>query len=255
MQIGRISACRVPLLIALCGFVGCGASLDADRADMGKPTTKVPTTLNDTDIQNNADSPYGTEPLIPAIQLDGWQSDDPHSIAVVSNDRTLPVSVELNQGIRAPDFTADPRATFHPHGQQVCASGCATSNHATAELKRPEFLRLLAESRTGPLDETNEALETLLYYGRQSDTFLEQLQPSSADSDHDTFLKQELQKTHVLVSFRVVDEKGIVRVEMKQTRVPLDRRHVFEMETHNVQPLVTSGTVKRVGLHHLWTRL
>jgi hypothetical protein len=37
--------------------------------------------------------------------------------------------------------------------------------------------------------------------------------------------------------------------------VPLDRRHVFKMDTKDLPPLITSGTVKRVGLHHLWTRL
>jgi len=37
--------------------------------------------------------------------------------------------------------------------------------------------------------------------------------------------------------------------------VPFDRRHVFEMKTNSLQPLVTSGTVKRVGLNHAWIRL
>ena len=91
VQIGRVSAWRVPLLIALCGFVGCGTSFDADPADIGNPSTKVPTKLGGTDIEGDIDSPYGTEPLIPAIGLDGWQADDAHSIAVSPNDRTLPV--------------------------------------------------------------------------------------------------------------------------------------------------------------------
>jgi hypothetical protein len=46
-----------------------------------------------------------------------------------------------------------------------------------------------------------------------------------------------------------------VRSWLDPTEVPFDRRHVFEMEASGVQPLVTSGTVKRVGLYHLWTRL
>ena len=43
--------------------------------------------------------------------------------------------------------------------------------------------------------------------------------------------------------------------EMMPERVPLDRRHVFELTPADLQPLVASGTVKRVGLHHIWTRL
>ena len=54
---------------------------------------------------------------------------------------------------------------------------------------------------------------------------------------------------------RVVDEHREIRCWLLPTSVPFDRRHVFELETANVQPLVVSGTVKRVGLNHLWTRL
>jgi len=52
-----------------------------------------------------------------------------------------------------------------------------------------------------------------------------------------------------------LDEAGEVRSWLPATRVPLDRRHEFDMEVHDVQRLITSGTVKRVGLDHLWTRL
>ena len=43
--------------------------------------------------------------------------------------------------------------------------------------------------------------------------------------------------------------------ELVRDAVPLDRRHEFDMQVNNVQPLITSGTVKRVGLYHLWNRL
>jgi len=59
----------------------------------------------------------------------------------------------------------------------------------------------------------------------------------------------------VRISLRILDEAGRVRSRINGVRVPLDRRHVFEMENEGLQPLVTSGTVKRVGLDHLWTRL
>ena len=68
-------------------------------------------------------------------------------------------------------------------------------------------------------------------------------------------LDDELKKTHVLVSLRVLDESGAIRSKLTNVRVPLDRRHVFAMQNEGLQPLVTSGTVKRVGLDHLWTRL
>ena len=153
------------------------------------------------------------------------------------------------------DFTSDPQAHFHPHGESVCASGCALSNHPTAELSRTKFRRLLAQFANDPMDETSTALETLLYFGRQSQTFLEDEGAGLLDNTREQFLRRQLARTHVLLSFRVIDEHGTVRTEMKRRRIPLDRRHVFEMDVRNLPPLVASGTVKRVGLDHLWTRI
>ena len=65
-------------------------------------------------------------------------------------------------------FLHDRRATFHAHGDRMCASGCAASRHPTETLSREQFFALRQEMARGPLDETNQALETLLYYGRQS---------------------------------------------------------------------------------------
>ncbi len=152
-------------------------------------------------------------------------------------------------------FLHDRRATFHAHGDRMCASGCAASRHPTETLSREQFFALRQEMARGPLDETNRALETLLYYGRQSRDLLSRegfgpLGPLQGD-----FLWAELARTHARVSLRIVDESGQIRSKMHKTIVPLDRRHEFEMESHNLQPLITSGTVKRVGLDHLWTRL
>jgi hypothetical protein len=260
VRIGRLVLVGVLAVSGLTGLIGCGTSVDdgitagggtaAPLGDAGSPVSGA----TQADGAEN-DPLYGAEPLIPAIQLDDEPSGDFGPIVGTSTGRTFPVSMGLNTGILAPDFTADPRAAFHPHGPQVCASGCAASSHATPELNRSEFQQLRARYEQGPLDETNAALEALLFYGRQSTALLRQLSPSSPLRKHDEFLRRELKKTHALLSFRIVDEKGIVRVEMNRTRVPLDRRHVFDMKTRGLQPLVTSGTVKRVGLHHLWTRL
>jgi hypothetical protein len=239
-------------LLGLCGLIGCGTSVD-DEVRASAAT--VPTAVEIHADEVESDPLYGSEPLIPAIQLDDGTAGDIGPFAGSPFGGTLPVSMGLNTGILAPDFTADPRAAFHPHGSEVCASGCAASNHATPDLKHTEFRRLLAKYEQGPLDETNEALEALLFYGRQSTALLQRSSPPIPNGQHDQFLRRELEKMHAFLSFRIVDEQGIVRVEMKRTRVPLDRRHVFDMKTQNLPPLVTSGTVKRVGLYHLWTRM
>ena len=60
----------------------------------------------------------------------------------------------------------------------------------------------------------------------------------------------------VLVELRVVDEHGVVRVWNQPAPVALDLRYGFEFETKEFQRIVEStGTVKRVGLYHLWQRI
>lgn len=153
------------------------------------------------------------------------------------------------------DFSSDQRAVFHPHGKQVCSSGCAASNHPTDKLTRARFQSLLRRFADEPPDASSRALETLLFFGRQSLAMLESCGKGPLNEQRAGILRDELARTHALISFRVVDEHGEVRCWMPPTRVPLDRRHVFTMEVKNLPPLVTSGTVKRVGLHHLWTRI
>ena len=137
----------------------------------------------------------------------------------------------------------------------MCASGCAASRHPTTRLTAEAFDALLTEYQHSAPTAENEALEKILFYSRQSRKHWQQQRFACRNPLWQTVLDEELKKTHVLISLRVVDESGAIRSAMTDVRVPLDRRHVFEMESDGLQPLVTSGTVKRVGLDHLWTRL
>lgn len=152
-------------------------------------------------------------------------------------------------------FDHDDRAVFHPHGEEICASGCAASRHPTETLTDEEYLRLIDEFADQPINETSKAYEALLYYGRQTREMMNRHGVGSLDGVRVSALQNELKRTHAFVQLRVIDEAGEVRSWLPSTRVPFDRRHVFDMEVNAVQPLITSGTVKRVGLYHLWTRL
>ena len=153
------------------------------------------------------------------------------------------------------DFNPDPRASFHPHGEEVCASGCAASNHPTEKLTREHFEQLLRRYTVEPMDETSLAFETLLYYGWQTREMMTGQSLSVLDPLREQVLRHELRRTHANISIRLVDDEGNVRASLPPTKVPLDRRHEFKMDTNRVQPLITSGTIKRVGLYHIWTRL
>jgi hypothetical protein len=122
-------------------------------------------------------------------------------------------------------------------------------------LTADEYHRLLRQFAREPMSEESAALETLLYYGRQARELLVREGAAPLDDARAAFLSRELEVTHALIAFRIVDEQGLRRVWMPPTRVPLDRRHEFHMEVEDLPPLITSGTVKRVGLSHLWNRL
>jgi len=146
-------------------------------------------------------------------------------------------------------------ASFHPHGEAVCASGCAASHHPTEQLTDRDFEQLLVDYSVEPITEAGKAFETLLYYGRQVTVLLDRHGSGPLDSLRAEILKQELARGHAEVSIRIVDESGVVRALLPPTSVPLDRRHEFKLDPHDLQPLIASGTIKRVGRDHIWTRL
>lgn len=256
---------RMPAVVLLGGILaappGCGPA-ESPRASAVTQTereSRPPETA--TDGPGSADKVDGgetvldsrtDEPLVPPIVLSG----EPPATSPVP-DETAGHHSGLSEGspLLDADFSSDPRAHFHPHGNQVCASGCAVSNHPTAKLTPADFRRLMSEFAVEPLEPAGPALDALLYYGRQTRAFVEQFGTSPVSDARAAVLGRELARAHARISFRVVDERGIVRTHMPPTRVPLDRRHVFEMEVNGLQPLETSGTVKRVGLDYLWTRI
>ncbi len=152
-------------------------------------------------------------------------------------------------------FAHDERATFHAHGEEVCASGCAASRHPTRELSEEHFFELMKFFPVEPLNQTNNSLEELVYFGPQTKAMIERHGFQGLSREYAEFLWEQLKVTHAKISIRVIDESGEIRTWLPPTSVPFDRRHVFQMETKNLQPLVTSGTVKRVGLNHIWARL
>ena len=241
-------------------FVGVAVGLLA-RAILGPPASE---TENDWEIrpihqmrsqQQDADSDASSK-TNRDVSMQRGGTETPFDDGSVSGGLVAPISTLGSASyVSFDDFEHDPSAAFHPHGEKLCASGCAASRHPTEKLSVERFQELLNEFTIEPMDSTNNALEELLYYGRQAQQMLDQYGTGRLSNQQIEFLRQELAITHAKVQIRLVDQDGNVRSWLPETRVPFDRRHVFEMQTNNLQDLVTSGTVKRVGLKHLWTRL
>jgi len=196
--------------------------------------------------ETNEKTTHFEDPLVPPLVIPGL---------AVSHGDTATQFTSVTDLNAFDEFAHDSKATFHPHGEQVCASGCAASRHPTPELSAERFQELLDRYAIQPMSEESTALEELLFYGRQSRTLLAQLGPGALDPLRAAMLEVELHRNQALIEIRLVDEAGEIRSWQTPTQVPLDRRHVFEMQTKRLQPLVTSGTVKRVGLDYVWTRL
>ena len=197
---------------------------------------------------------------LPIIKLDENEDAESGLVPPIHLPGALPIGAQTAHNSNPNNFstkllTHDPGALFHPHGEQICASGCAASRHPTKTLTRDHFKSLLVAYTYEPMDQTNNALEELMYFGPQTRKLIEAHGVGRLDSKRAEFLWEQLKYDKAKVSIRVVDKSGAVRTWIEPTVVPFDRRHVFDMKTNNVQPLVTSGTVKRVGLNHIWMRL
>lgn len=149
--------------------------------------------------------------------------------------------------------TPEPAAEPGPGGE--CATGCAAAPADTEALAPAEFRRLLAAFAAEPMSEESPALETLLFHGAESARLLAEEGPGLLDSRRLAFLERELGRTHVRLAVRVVDERGVERMRLGPRRLPWgEKQHLHPDRTTDLQPPELSGTVRRVGLHHLWTR-
>lgn len=213
--------------------------------------------LDDADALRDEDLDLPIEPV-----------EDPSDAAAVSGGvvppLSLPVRIDVErsgQGWSRVDFSPfehDERAIFEPHGSELCASGCALSRHPTRRLTRQRFdelIQQLSDSTDAAQSRESRVWDELVYYGAQSRAFLQAYPTRHLNAESVSRLRRELARDHVRIQIRVVDQQGEVRSWLRETRIPLDRRHVFDMETDGLQSLVTSGTVKRVGMDYLWVRL
>ena len=146
------------------------------------------------------------------------------------------------------------RATSHPHGEQLCASGCALSRHPTPVLTKKRFMELCKQYRAEKPRVESQSLDSLIFYGSQTARQLKS-NPAALPKEHTAFLSRQLDESQLIVELRVIEEGGRVRVSLPPTKVPQHIRQEFAMDVADLNTAITSGTLKRVGLNHVWQRL
>lgn len=138
----------------------------------------------------------------------------------------------------------------------ACAAGCAAVPDEEGTLDHAQFLRLVEELGRGEFNSDNPALETLLFHGPRTREHLEHDASPSLDPWLLSQLETELAKDHARLELRVIDEQGATRLRLDPTVVPLaEKQHLHASEAIGFDAPEISGTIKRVGLRHLWARL
>ena len=136
-----------------------------------------------------------------------------------------------------------------------CAAGCAALPAAGPELPTERFRQLLEEYGFQPRSAESPALEELLFHGPRTRALLDAHGSWPLGRAHLELLESELERTHAWLEVRLLDADGVERMRLDPAPFELGvRRHVHADQLARLQPVEVSGTVRRVGLHHLWTR-
>ena len=169
----------------------------------------------------------------------------------------LAVAAAVGLASLAPADRGDNRPAMPsaPGQPGTCGAGCSAvpvKNEGIPDADLDAWLsRYAAEDPTAP----TSPLETLLFH---RDATLRRLSSADApplDDAHLEALTEELEQTGVTIEFRVVDDAGRVRVAHGGTDVPFGTKvHVHADRHDDPEPVELGGRVRRVGLHHYWTR-
>ena len=142
-----------------------------------------------------------------------------------------------------------------PAEGEACTTGCSLAKHAIPDFTEEMFAEALASYATSAATETSEALDTLLFYNKRTTELLDTLGHGPLSEDHVSFLRSELARDQAVVSIRMVDENGVVRVSYGPEKVSLGKKqHLAPSETGNLFAMEFNGTVMRTGLNYLWSR-
>lgn len=139
-----------------------------------------------------------------------------------------------------------------PDGQTTAiACGTTCTGPSPDDGKRlgdDEIRRLLGQFRTDEL-----AVDTLLFHADEVAAHLD-AHPDAVSVADGAWLRAELSRDQVAIRFRLVDDLGDVRGELDEVVRLSSKQHLKLRGTEELGRVEVNGKIKRVGLHHLWTR-
>jgi len=142
------------------------------------------------------------------------------------------------------------------HGTYTCAGGCETApSMVDGDLSQEQYQAYLEAVSEEPLGTASHALENLLFHADATRFYLETIGAGPLSPEQLAFLEDELARTQVEVSFRVIGEDGEVHAYLEPTTIPLGEKQHAHLHTEgDLGDLEAGGTVRRVGLNHVWSR-
>ncbi len=143
----------------------------------------------------------------------------------------------------------------HSTDEDGCKTGCSLAKHDIPPFSFGQFVAARAAYAKEAPDAPSKSLETLLFYRHETLLYLKKNGTAPLSPEHAAFLSRELRRETATVSIRVVGMNGKIRVALQDVVVPLGvKQHLRPEALDGTQPLSFNGTVKRVGLYHLWSR-
>ncbi|RMG08010.1 MAG: hypothetical protein D6731_22605 [Planctomycetota bacterium] len=179
------------------------------------------------------------------------------ALAALAAAARAPSAEALGLG-RAAHAAVAPAGPHERPDPNDCVGSCATASDGPAPLGAERVRALLAAFAREEPRGAGPAGEALLFHHAAVRAFLAQGGAGPLDAERAAFLRRELARDHAWIEVRVVDAEGTERLRMRPRRVPLDEKqhlHAGPDERVRLPSLEVSGTVRRVGLDHLWTRI
>jgi len=148
-----------------------------------------------------------------------------------------------------------PLGTKKDYGdKENCTTGCSLAKHTIAPFTVEQFHAAVAGYAKAGVDEPMPDLEKLLFYGRRTKALIDEHGLGKLPAEHTAFLKRELARQRAVVSIRMVDASGRVRVNLPPVTVPIGIKQHLKPTALQGQSMEINGTVMRTGLYHLWSR-
>ena len=148
---------------------------------------------------------------------------------------------ELPAGVEEEDCTTGCGATVHEEGPPPPTSA--------------EVAALVAQWLEEPMDAPSLPLETLLYHGPHTRQGLVVLTDDALPPERRSYLLGQLERSRAAIEVRLIDASGAVRGHLDADGLTLgEGTHLHLHDTASLGEVELSGRVRRVGLHHLWSR-